>query len=455
MADTVAQIRCPNCRNPIQARIEQLIDVGRDPSAKARFLSGSLNHIRCPVCGYEGQMATPIVYHDPAKELLLTHIPVEIGLNRNDQERAIGGLIKQVMDHLPPEARKAYLLQPQEVLTLQGMMERVLEADGITREEIEAQQAKMRLFMDLLETPEANLATFVSEHDAELDAGFFQLATLALQTTKDPRANEAASKRVEAALSLTSFGKRLQAQEAEVRQAAESLRQSGDGLTREKLLDLFSQAPNDDRVMALANLTAPALDYTFFQLLSERIDKSPGEEKQRLTTLRARILEITQELNKVQEERAAQAAGLLRSILEAEDLGQAARQSLPMIDELFLGILQANIRAASERKETAMVDRLTQVDQLIRRAIRDSLPPSLQLAQDLLGMQDEAEAMARLEASADQIDEQVLSALMSGAQRMEQEGVQERAELFRRLHRHALRLVMRAKMSGGATSPPA
>ncbi len=451
MAETVAQIRCPNCRNPIQARIEQLIDVGRDPSAKARFLSGNLNHIRCPVCGYEGQMAAPIVYHDPAKELLLTHIPVEIGLNRDDQERAIGGLIKQVMDHLPPEARKAYLLQPQEVLTLQGMMERVLEADGITREEIEAQQAKMRLFMDLLETPEDNLAAFVSEHDAELDPGFFQLATLALQTTREPKANEAAAKRVEAALSLTSFGKRLQAQEAEVRLAAESLRQSGDGLTREKLLDLFSQAPNDDRILALANLTAPALDYTFFQLLSERIDRSTGEDKERLNTLRARILEITQELNKVQEERAAQAASLLRSILEAEDVGQAVKQALPMIDEMFLGILQANIRAATERKETAMVDRLKQVDQLIRQAIRDSLPPSLQLAQDLLATEDEAEATARLEESADQIDEQVLSALMSGAQRMEQEGLPEKADLFRRLHRHALRLAMRAKMGDRGT----
>jgi hypothetical protein len=449
MAESVAQIRCPNCKNPIQARVEQLIDVGRDPSAKARFLSGALNHIRCPICGYEGQLATPIVYHDPAKELLLTHIPVEIGLNRDDQERAIGGLIKQVMDHLPPEARKAYLLQPQEVLTLQGMMERVLEADGITREEIEAQQAKMRLFMELLETPEENLAPFVSQHDSELDAGFFQLATLALQTTREPKANEAAAKRVEAALPLTSFGKRLQAQEAEVRLAAESLRESGEGLTREKLIDLFAEAPNDDRVMALVNLTAPALDYSFFQLLSERIDKSAGEEKARLDRLRARVLEITQELNKAQEERAAQAASLLRSIMEAEDLGRAVKQALPMIDELFLGILQANMRAAAERKETAVLDRLTEVDRQIRQAIRDSLPPSLQLAQDVLAIEDQAEAESRLESSADQIDEQVLSALMSGAQRMEQQGLPDRAEKLRRLHRHALRLAMRAKMAGG------
>jgi hypothetical protein len=445
MPETVAQIRCPNCKNPIQAHIEQLIDVGQDPSAKARFLSGSLNQIRCPVCGYEGQLATPVVYHDPAKELLLTHLPVEIGLNRNDQERAIGGLLKQVMDHLPPEQRKAYLLQPQEVLTMQGMMERVLQADGITREEIEAQQAKMRLFMQLLETSEDNLATFVSEHDAELDAGFFQLASLALQSTGEGKANEAAGNRLEQALALSSFGKTVQAQEAEVRRAAESLREAGDSLTREKLLDLFVEAPNDDRVLALTNLTAPALDYSFFQTMSEKIDKSTGEAKERLNALRARILEVSQQINKVQEERASQAAALLRSILEAPDLDQAVKQALPMIDDLFLGILQANLRAATERKEQEMVDRLTDIDRLIRQAVMDSLPPSLRLAQELLDMEDEADAAAHLETATDQIDDQFLSALMSTAQRLEQDGRAETAARLRRLHRQALGLSMRSK----------
>jgi hypothetical protein len=61
-------------------------------------------------------------------------------------------------------------------------------------------------------------------------------------------------------------------------------------------------------------------------------------------------------------------------------------------------------------------------------------------------MEDEAEASSRLESAADQIDEQLLSTLMSAAQRMEQGGQTDRAEVYRRLHRHALRLAMRAKM---------
>ena len=83
------QNRCPNCSNPIQAQIMQLVDVGQDPSAKARLLSGSLNHVQCGVCGYQGQVATPMVYHDPEKELLLTFIPIEINMPKDEQEGAI------------------------------------------------------------------------------------------------------------------------------------------------------------------------------------------------------------------------------------------------------------------------------------------------------------------------------------------------------------------------------
>jgi len=137
MPATRTQIRCPKCGAPLQAAVEQLVDVTQDPAGKARLLSGSLNAIRCPACGYEGGLATPLVYHDPAKELLLTYFPPEVGLPKNEQERVLGQLINQVVNRLPAEKRKAYLLQPQTVLTMQGMVERVLQADGITHEQIE------------------------------------------------------------------------------------------------------------------------------------------------------------------------------------------------------------------------------------------------------------------------------------------------------------------------------
>ena len=100
MAQT--QIACPRCKQIIPANVEQLFDVTADPQAKQRLLSGQSNFARCPHCGYQGRLATPIVYHDNANELLLTFFPPELMLPVNEQEKIIGPFIKQATDRLPP-----------------------------------------------------------------------------------------------------------------------------------------------------------------------------------------------------------------------------------------------------------------------------------------------------------------------------------------------------------------
>lgn len=108
-----AQISCPRCHQPLVAQIEQLFDVSSDPGAKQRLLGGVSNFAVCQNCGFNGPLATPIVYHDADKELLLTYFPAELHLPVNEQEKLIGPLINQATNHLPPEKRKAYLLRPQ------------------------------------------------------------------------------------------------------------------------------------------------------------------------------------------------------------------------------------------------------------------------------------------------------------------------------------------------------
>lgn len=452
MPRALTQVRCPNCKAPVQAALEQLIDVGEDPSAKARLLSGSLNMVRCPTCGFEGALAAPLVYHDAAKELLLTFVPVELGLKKDDQERMLGQLINQVVNRLAPEKRKAYLLQPQAILTQQGLVERILAADGVTKEQLEGQRARLRLFEDLLRMPESEVKAFVEAHDAELNAEFFQLASLSLQATAEPRAREAAMTRLEQALDLTSYGKQLAEQEAEVSAAAESLRQAGKELTRERLLELMVQAPGAERVLALAGLARPALDYSFFQLLSDRIDAAQGDEKAKLGLLRQQLLDFTQQLDRLQEARAAQSASLLRSILRAPDLDQAMAAALPYIDDLFLGILEANLRAARERHDTGTLQRLEEVDRKLHEAVERAMPAGLRLAQKVLDVDDEAQAQSLLETEASAVDDQLVSALLAAAQKLDEAGQAKDGERVRRLYRTALRVSMQTKMRG---TPPA
>jgi hypothetical protein len=452
MPPTPTTIRCPNCRSPIQASIEQLLDVGRDPGAKARLLSGSMNRVRCPVCGFDGQVGSPLVYHDPDKGLLLTYIPVELGLPQSEQERVIGALINQAIQGLPAERRKAYLFQPQPTLTLPSLVERVLSADGITREELESQRGRLRLLEDLLRTEPDRIQAFVAEHDGQLDEPFFQLATLALEGTPEGEAREAALARLDAALGVSSMGKRLKARQDEVRAAVDSLRQAGEGLTRERLLALFLEAPNPDRMDALASLTRPALDYAFFQILSERIDAAKGEVKTRLTDLRTRLLEVTQKIDQVQQARLEQSAAVLQSLLEAQDLDQALGQVSPMIDDLFLGLLRGNLKAARDRGDVRTSERLEEIDRRIQALIRESLPPGMRLAQQLLETPEEAEAEKLLDSSAEAIDEDLLGALLGTVDRLEQSGDPASAERLRRLYRRALRISMKNKLAKAGPS---
>ncbi len=443
----MTQIACPNCGTPIQAKVEQLIDVSVDPSAKAQLLSGSHNMAHCSTCGFEGMLSTLLMYHDPEKELLLTYVPVETNLPKDEQEKIIGRLINTVLDRLPPEDRKAYLLQPQSVLTLQGLIERILEADGITKEEIEAQREKMRLFENLLRQPEEHVKAFVEEHDDELDATFFQLATLTIQATNDQRASEMLAQRLNQTLEFSTFGKKIKAQEDELQAAMDSLREDEEELSRERVLELLIEAPNDDRVVALVNLTRPALDYAFYQLLTEKIDSAEGDEKDRLTDLRQTTLEITQQIDAMQQARAAQAAQLLKTVAEAEDTEAAVEAALPAVDELFLGTLQANIRVAQERGDEEAKNKLNEIDALLQEKIAQALPGGILLAQEVMREEDAEQAEHLMDSNIENIDADFLNSLIVGIQTSEENGDDETAERLRASYKYALRASMRAKKS--------
>ena len=128
------QITCPVCQTQHVADVQQIVDVGRDPQLKQAFLSGYLNAAQCPNCGSVTQVGSPLLYHDPEHELFIVYVPMELSLSQPDQEKLIGDLVRRAMDSLPPEQRRGYMLQPQTVLSMQTLMEKVLETEGITPE---------------------------------------------------------------------------------------------------------------------------------------------------------------------------------------------------------------------------------------------------------------------------------------------------------------------------------
>jgi len=135
----------------VRVTVNTLIDAAQDPQAKIALLSGRINVAVCPNCGAPNTVLTPLMYHDPSKELLVSYVPMELGLPKDTQEKMIGELMRELTSQLPQGSFKAYLLQPRQALTMQGLIDQVLQADGVTPEMMEDQRARVRLVEQFLQ----------------------------------------------------------------------------------------------------------------------------------------------------------------------------------------------------------------------------------------------------------------------------------------------------------------
>ncbi len=440
------RINCPNCRQPIMADIDQLFDVGQDPTAKQKILAGAFNMAACPNCGFKGMIATPIVYHDPEKSLLLTYFPPELGLPINEQERIIGPLITRITNSLPQEKRKAYLLQPQSMFTMQTLVERILAADGITKEMIQAQQNRMNLLQQLINAPDETISELAAKDDATFDGDFFNLLNRLIEASA-VNGDQESAKRLgdlqKKLLEKTTFGKQVQEQSKDVEAAIQTLQSAGKSLTREKLLEMVIKAPNETQLSVLASLSRPGMDYEFFRMLSERIDRARADGRERLIKLRDRLLEMTQAIDKQMQERAAQARKNLNAILQSRDVKETMAQNLGVVDEFFVQVFNEEMEAARKAGDLEKIGKLKQVEEVVDKA--SAPPPEVALIQELLeAAASDAELNKELDAHKSEITPEFMD-ILSGLLARTESG--EDAELKARMTKvfaAALRITMSA-----------
>jgi hypothetical protein len=407
------QIACPRCRQMIAANVEQLFDVTQDPQAKQRLLGGVSNMARCPHCGYQGRLATPIIYHDNSKELLLTFFPPELGLPLNEQEKVIGPLIKQVMDRLPAEKRKAYLLKPVPNLTYESMIQLILGKDGITPEMLKEQQDRVSIIERLLQATSGDVRGEIIKQNINLfDEQFFalfsRLAQSAAQSGQEPVARAMVELQKQL-LEETEFGRGLKESVAELEAAQKSLQDLGQGLTREKLLDLVVASPNDARVRAYVSMARGGMDYQFFQILTERIEKASGDEKAKLESIRDKVLDFTNEVDKQMEARYKQAQEFVESLLTQEDVVQAVQQNLDGFTQDAVEVVNQMLRQASEKNDYTRMGKLQKMVEVLRQA---STPPEVEFIEQLLDAPDDASLEKMMNDNADVINDQFMEALI-------------------------------------------
>lgn len=446
-------VPCPNCRQPVLIDLTRLFDLNSDPQAKDALLSGSANTFQCPNCHYQGVYPTPLVYHDPDKQLLLTYFPPELNTPITEQEKTIGPLIKKVMDDLPPEKRKAYLFKPQTMLTRQRLLETILEADGITPEMMKAQQEKLLLLQQLVNISPESLPVQISQNDEKIDEELFVLLSRLAQASAadgDQQSVQALSNLQQALLQHSTVGKAAALQASETRAAINELQElSKAGITRENLLDLLvKNTESEIRLTTIASMARGGLDYTFFQTLTDKIDQTTGEEQTRLVTLREKLLTIVEAVDEAMKAQVEESQKLLQDILAAEDIAAATEEALPKINQAFTGVLNSELTTAQKTDDTAKLTKLVVIVSVLRAASTSGAV--LQVIEEMLQLETAEERQNVLEAAGEAINDEFSQTLSSLISQVESQGDQpELIDKLKEINREVLRFTMRRNLNNG------
>ncbi|HNT06060.1 MAG TPA: hypothetical protein PKJ21_07790, partial [Anaerolineae bacterium] len=278
------------------------------------------------------------------------------------------------MSMVPTENRKGYFLNPRPVLTMQGLIDEVLKADGVTPEMLEKQRARTRLIQDLLAQldDQARLDELIEQHKPELDYPFLLTLTATLE-------------------GAASSGQKMLAEKL-LRLRGLLVERTGVVLPeplpfdtpQEEVLKRALALKEKESLWAFVLYNRPLLDYTFFQALTERIEKAAPEEAAALTQRRSDLLEMTARLDKEAEEAQRAKLALLQQILSSSDPAKTLRDNKQEIDTFFLAMLGAALRTAEKEKRPEDVKRLQMVNELALQVLQDNLPPELRLVNELL-----------------------------------------------------------------------
>jgi len=447
---TKTTVQCPQCRQPVAADITRLFDLGEDPQAKQILLSGAYNLIQCPNCGYHGEVPEPIVYHDPSKELLLTFFPPSLNVPVNEQERMIGPLIKKVMDSLPMEQRKAYLLKPETMLTKQRLVERILEGDGITPEMLEEQQKRLNLLQRLAGTSPESRPEVIRQEEALVDEQMLMMLQRLIQSAAasgDEQSANILAGLQQQLLENTDYGQQILTQAQDQQAAIQALEEASKaGLTREKLLDMIvDAADNEVKLATLVGMARGGLDYAFFELLTDRIKNADEAEQAHLNELRDSLLEMTHEIDEAIKEQEQISSDLMDEILKQENIEEATLQALPGINEIFLEVLRKRIQAARSANDEDQLKKL----QAITSAIQKVSAPgaNIEFIEALIQAENDAAINKLLEDNADEITDDFMSFLLNLMnQTSQQQGREAAAEKLQQIYRQALRFTMKRNL---------
>jgi len=434
------QISCPRCGTPYVAEIHQMIDVGRQPQMKMQLLNGALNVGVCPQCGMATQVSSPLVYHDPAHELFMIYVPPEANLNQRQREEMIGRFTRQVMEATPPEQRRAYLFQPQMILTMQTFMEKVLETEGITKEMIDRQRRQVEMLQQLIGAAPDVADQLIKERAKEIDEDFFAILQSYVENASRLDDNKQLLPLINLRAKLmteTAVGRQLEKRQVALHKLSQEAKKQGSLTPAMLLKHILQHQKNMEVVESLAVAGQSALTYQFFQLLTAEIEKlEKAKDKpavERLKEIRRRLLEFQEAVRKQSEQMITRAEGLLQQIMSAEDKEAAILQNLNRMDDAFMYVLSNRIAQADQRGRTDEAQALHQIYNFILQQTEQHAPPEVQLLNDLLEAETELERTRLLDDHQELLSAELVQVVEMLRERAGEEGQTEMSDQLRHI----------------------
>jgi len=411
-------VRCPRCQTPFEASVRSVINVQETPRLKEDLLVGRLNIATCPACGARLRVGSPLFYYDSSHELAVAYIPMEMGLRQEDQERLIGSLANAVFESLPTEERRFYILNPKVTLTQQGLLETIMEADGVTREMLEAQANRAKLLGELLDNvdDEASLARLVEADKDSIDYEFYLMIAGLMENAQDLGATDEATR-------LAMLRDRLIALTGGPSQPLP--RPMTGEIPDEEVINTLLEA-DPQTLVALVAVNRPRFDYVFFQTLTNQMEAAQAagntEQAARLGKLREDLLAASDTIDREMQVSLRQGATLLQTILESEDPSATVQQHLSEIDDAFLWVLSANIQQAYEEGRNDVAQMLEGLYAYILARLELELPPELQLINRLLRLAEPTQRAEVLTAEASYVTPALAEALERAASEAAEHG---------------------------------
>jgi Rod binding domain-containing protein len=387
-----SQITCPKCKTPFVVEVRTIIDLGQEPELKEELLRGQINLAECPNCGGLGMLSTPLLYHDPGKELLISYVPPELNLNADQQERFIGSLVNLVLNALPAEKRKGYFLQPKTAFTLDSLYDLILEADGISKDLLEQQRSQLKLIDTLMAVvdDDKTLDRLVEEHRAELTYGFFLLLSDLIDAQPEQELDEPQPDH------YTKLREKLLARVSPQMPSVASQATSAD-----QLIALLQEKLTSPDWRATLAVNRARLDYGFFQVLTAKIEAAEADgdqaKAQELTDLRKSILDELDQQDRLLRDAEDKASLLIMQLSEAQDLPEALRAHRQEINEVFLAMLIRLRGAAEAQGDQARAHKLGAMLEAVLEVVEEKLPPDVRLINKLLRVEHPDGSSALLE----------------------------------------------------------